>query len=936
MERTLKEGCLVQSAEEDLLQLQSYDAETSTWTAVTIPDGKLCKVDAESLALVDADGLHGWDVVIGPRTSPDLCAAQVANSLADRGYAHYHTIFPTELRQSLLGVANELERSHRFDVLPVAFEEGLLGRGIGGKVCEFEATAIWNPQGSPKSPEAKFQKLGENFAVLSDALGDHLKRKLGVSIGTLSNLLLRRSFRDVREMGMLLPRVPEAIEVEAFLDRMHRSHITLLQALGPSESQVTLFPRTDGEMHSLLRMLPGDTVCFMSHEFDFELSPGSPDDLVLQMWFMEPKPEIQITQLSGNMELLEAVPAGARPPIGEPISIVGMGLRLPGCNDQPENAWQVYRNTACDGMLKIPMTRYDIDQYCLLNVDPAVCMMQGKGYFQHQGHLEGLELFDHKFFQVPVTEAEGMDPEQRFTLEQGWKALADAGVSREETFRTSHHIGVFVGQNQADWTMVPPSETWRGPTGCGSTEAVTAGRFSFVFNLKGPTQMINTACSSSLVSTHSAKCHLLFKHDPLEGAVSVGVSLNLTPHVFLGNCSTGALSVQGRSFSFDKAADGFGRAEGCSAIFMKPLPYDPDAAYAVLAGSQTGSDGRSASLTAPNGPAQSRCIKSVLDEMKLSSPEIDCFECHGTGTALGDPIEMGAFKRLYARDKRTCPVMASTSKSNIGHCEAGAGLAGFTKCVEMVMHAEACPNIHLREMNPNMDVEGFPVRMLTEGVWLPSDASYVGVSSFGVSGTNGHCMAYGTNVLSTRGRRLQNTEWVMRRKVREAAPRILQLGESWRDWEVLGRPSPVHNVEAQYQVLLDQKGTAMWHEVEDPPIHPSAGPFLLQGSFNDWGMDELFASSTVEGLFVGEILLGDAGEEVFQIIADYDPDKVFFPDCDRCTGKLSKILGPCPSPSQERAWLVRGTAGTCYTVELFLSEAFSSVSWYPSARGCTL
>ncbi|CAE7705677.1 ppsA [Symbiodinium sp. CCMP2592] len=241
-------------------------------------------------------------------------------------------------------------------------------------------------------------------------------------------------------------------------------------------------------------------------------------------------------------------------------------------------------------------------------------------------------------------------------------------------------------------------------------------------------------------ATHTGKVHLKYKDfDPLDGAICCGTQLAYGPFGFVGCCSGGMLSFKGRCFTYDVSADGYLRGEGVSSIFLELKEFGREV-FTLMPASQANQDGRSASITAPNGPSQERCIRACFREAKYQPAEVDCFETHGTGTALGDPIEVGAFKRIYAQSQRAHPLMVTSSKTNLGHLEGGAGMAGFIKCILQVMRCEASPNIHLRERNPHLDVEGFPTQFLSEGLVTHYNTAVTGVSSFGFGGTNAHAM----------------------------------------------------------------------------------------------------------------------------------------------------------------------------------------------------
>ncbi|CAJ1380076.1 unnamed protein product [Effrenium voratum] len=251
-------------------------------------------------------------------------------------------------------------------------------------------------------------------------------------------------------------------------------------------------------------------------------------------------------------------------------------------------------------------------------------------------------------------------------------------------------------------------------------------------------------------ATHTGKLYLKYKDfDPLEGSICCGTQLAYSPYGFVGCCGGGMLSFLGRCFTYDKTADGYLRGEGVAGIFLELQEYSKEA-FAAMPASQANQDGKSASITAPNGPSQEKCIKACFREAKYLPSEVDCFETHGTGTALGDPIEVGAFRRIYVQSPRVQPLLVTSSKTNLGHLEGCAGMAGFIKCALQVMRCECSPNIHLRERNPHLETEGFPAQFVSEGMVTQYNSCVSGVSSFGFGGTNAHAMAFGQNICTSR------------------------------------------------------------------------------------------------------------------------------------------------------------------------------------------
>jgi len=437
---------------------------------------------------------------------------------------------------------------------------------------------------------------------------------------------------------------------------------------------------------------------------------------------------------------------------------------------------------------------------------------------------------------------------------------------------------------------------------------------------------IDTACSSSLVCTHVSKLHLrMVGGEPMVASIVNGLNIMLYQGPFVGCCGAGMLSHEGRSFTYNATADGYARGELSGAAGFQLVSWTKDqGVICCLAGSQANQDGRSASMTAPNGPAQEKCIQSTLKESGLTPTEIDCFECHGTGTSLGDPIEVGSFRRVMSSTERFRSLPLTSSKSNIAHGEGGAGFAGFFKCCLQVSHCEAATNVHLRVLNPHLDTVGFPCIFLQDTIYLQEDCSYTGVSSFGFGGTNAHGEAWGKNIYTSRGTMKQNPKSAFQKKLARApVAEITMNGDNIDDWETTGidpRCAPGD----KWTIEIDDEGVATWEKVEDE-VPDFGDEFFIQGSHNSWAPDAMERHESIPGLWTGEITVDSTGTAEFQIIADGDSEKVYHP-----SGKTSSKAAPVQGPEtagKETAWVIRGEPYSSFKVEFFVGDLSRSVIW---------
>ncbi|MBI4788809.1 MAG: SDR family NAD(P)-dependent oxidoreductase [Chloroflexi bacterium] len=439
-----------------------------------------------------------------------------------------------------------------------------------------------------------------------------------------------------------------------------------------------------------------------------------------------------IQDLRGRLEAVERASS-------EPIAIIGMGCRFPGGADTPELFWELLRN-GVDAAGDIPNSRWDVNAYYDPNPDAA-----GKIYARAGSFVEGIEQFDPRFFGITPLEAASIDPQQRLLLEVAWEALEYAGVAAERLreSRTGVFIGAFLDDYSALRMYADAPDQIEPYRFLSSLRGIIAGRLAFTLGLQGPTMQVDTACSSSLLATHLA-CQSL-RNRECNLALAGGVYLILAPHTIIGLCRTHALSPDGRCKTFDAQADGFGLGEGCGVVVLKRLAdalEDGDRILALIRGSAVNHDGASNGITAPNGLAQEAMLRQALKNASVTGDQIQYVETHGTGTPLGDPIEVMALANVLAQN-RTTPLALGSVKTNIGHTSATAGVAALMKTVLSLQHREIPPTLHLTQLNPHIPWQSLPLVVPTELTpWRArgdSDATRLaGVSAFGMTGTNVH------------------------------------------------------------------------------------------------------------------------------------------------------------------------------------------------------
>lgn len=418
------------------------------------------------------------------------------------------------------------------------------------------------------------------------------------------------------------------------------------------------------------------------------------------------------------------------------IAIIGMSCRFPGAGSI-ESYWKLL-SKGVDAISEVPPSRWNIDAYYDSNNG-----IKGKMNTRWGGFLEDVEGFDSSFFGISPREADSMDPQQRLLLEVSWEALEDAALSPSRL--AGSRTGVFFGMSNNDYSRLQFSNIadLDAYSGLGNAFSINANRLSYLLDLRGPSCIVDTACSSSLVTVHLA-CQSL-RRGECELAVTGGVNLILSPEGTIIFSKAGMMAPDGRCKTFDEAANGYVRSEGCGVIVLKSLSdavNDGDNIQAIIRGSAVNQDGRSNGLTAPNGIAQQDVIRKALKDADIAPNQISYVETHGTGTSLGDPIEVNSLVEVLKQNRspnQTCFI--GSVKTNIGHLESAAGIAGLIKGILCLKHKEIPRNLHFKQLNQHINIKDTPFSIpVKHEKWpLPVEGARIfGISSFGFGGTNAH------------------------------------------------------------------------------------------------------------------------------------------------------------------------------------------------------
>ncbi|MBV8587066.1 MAG: type I polyketide synthase, partial [Verrucomicrobia bacterium] len=588
------------------------------------------------------------------------------------------------------------------------------------------------------------------------------------------------------------------------------------------------------------------------------------------------------------IEELQAELAAAKKQKHEPIAIVGIGCRIPGGVNGPEQFWQLLRDGR-SGIREIPKDRWDTETRYDPNPDTP-----GKIATRFGAFLDQVDQFEPQFFEIAPREALTMDPQQRLLLEVAWEALEHAGQSPGALANTK--TGVYVGVCSNDYSQLlleagdPALLDMYYASGI--AHSIASGRLSYTLGLQGPSISVDTACSSSLVAIHLACQGLRNKECRL--ALAGGVNVILSPEVFSALSRARMLAPDGKCKTFDAAADGFVRGEGCGVVVLKRLSdalADGDRIMAVIRGSAVNQDGPSSGLTAPNGPSQESVLRDALENGQVNPTDVSYIEAHGTGTSLGDPIEVQALGAVFGAGRDPAkPLLIGSLKTNVGHLEAAAGVSGLIKVVLSLQHQEIPQHLNFRNPSPHIPWDRLPVRVTSEReYWNPLNGTRIaGVSSFGFSGTNAHVLlqeapsAIQGSASTTRPLHLLTISARTEPALRTLTEKYAQCVEDANQQDLAGlchtaNAGRSHFAHRLAVVSVDSKETAEKLRVS---LLDSASPAVVRGSWD--GIDR----PKIAFLFTGQ-----GSQYVGMGRQLYETSPTFARALDRCEAVLRPCLG---------------------------------------------
>nr|AQS99271.1 type I polyketide synthase [Gambierdiscus excentricus] len=883
-------------------QIVDWDGE-SQYVVVTF-DGAAVLVDRDKVKvyepLLPEEG--GFDLVF-PASDASREAFQV--ELIDVLLKQHYCVLQMTSQPSerLLAAQEAAERGKWVRMVP-EFESEYMGLAPGGKKVS------WSDGDEDLAVKEGLGAAGSALIQLSLAIIPFTP-SFGFSGFGRSNTMLHMASQPDEENYLVSiarteSKVVDSKEIQDHLAFVHRRKFCMIYFVHGSGGSLTLIPRGAVGEKVKLECKENHIVVFRNDFFEFSfVGSGEPNQLALQAWVMREALEGELGMESDairpdakTFDELEQIPKGPDYATSdEAVDVMSLGLRIPGQSWFPEGYWGMLA-TACDAIVLVPQMRWDLDVYYSAEQSP------GKGYIKHFGMMDTTQMstFDNEFFGMTPTEAANSDPPARNIMEVGYEALYRACWNKEKL----RGIEMVVSYGYADSEFSNLAlrgghhgilETTRSDLAC----ATCAARMHYVFGMRGPCSTTETACSSSLSATALMHAWMRpelpeFKQAAFRKQIKFGLASgsngHFDPFYTISLCGASMLTHGGRCFTFDQSADGFVRGEGCAVMHYK-VSYGEDLSrLAMLCGTCMNQDGRSASLTAPHGPSQQECIRHSLREAQISSLDIQIQELHGTGTALGDPIEVGALRATMMTHLgivREHPLVKTSSKSNIGHTEMCAGILGIMKCVLMGMQCSSAPNIHLRLLNPHIDSNAYPVYFSSEFVDQGRDTGYHGVSSFGFGGSNARGDIWARAMAGPRNTNPGKPSWDLTFR------RILKTADLFSASVVKpGRASPL--AVENWQDLTGDFLTG------DP--FEGSNAFYFQCTYDGYTSMERMHYLEDKGGHVYAFCMGDALIEQFQIVCNRFEDAVVFP-VTKMADENAIVLGPGEAPEGFR-WAIDG------------------------------
>jgi polyketide synthase-associated protein len=862
-------------------------------------------------------------------------ALSISGCLAEKGFCLVQHFQMREVRAEASSLAS---RRYDYQCLAPEFADAYLGRD------SHDMKVAWLREDDPADPISdSVNRCDRDLTHLGYLAAASVSQVLGTGLWGRSAGLLRVSHASEHEkLWMTQPLSITQSEVEdgdvaRYIQFCQRRRFLLISFIECEGGDILLVPEwnVDGEGGILLPLSPNKVLIIDLDIWGYHYRPTG-KSMAIQSWLLGQSPTalggLSFSGFDDDDLLEERAWSGPAKPEGRRTRAMALNCRLPGSVDDDFAEFRSMVNGGTDGVtgFKEIGIRFDWEPY--YTTDKTQAMNSSMTYTRHAAFKDQSYVTDFDKELCQIGEGPLTNPSHNIVIESCFMTLTKAGYTRKTM--SGKPIGLYIGDNGGcgDWqyNTFGPGVTHPAATierfNLASQESVVlttynstmAARPLYLFNLTGVGRAIDTACSASLSATATMQSDMCNNSATKRYQEGISMGVNTLTHVapFLGFCAQGMLSMKGRSFTYDGNGDGYSRGEGSCAFFWRRSAEgdkamedrDHDLSYCTLLGVLANCDGRSASITAPNGPSQSELIRNSMRQAGLSANDVSATECHGTGTPLGDPIEVGALKVVW-RDRTSGPIVLTSKKSNFCHTEANAGLAGLTSVVMMLYSCTGVPALHLRELNPNLDVAGYPVGFLSESYDFQTTNGSVGCSSFGVGGTNARADVWHNaraGYLSERKRNPFKAHYVQK-----TCP--ICLGPMC--W-ICGAAIPTNAPYGKHQCSLIREGFEEYGHcslcyqgnyvfgelIEDKRPKRRYDKIYAIGSWDGYSsMSEMEAID--DGLYSCVVPIAETGCEQFYISLGIDGSRgYFYPVTDFATS-TARVQGPSPD-TRGRQWLL--------------------------------
>jgi polyketide synthase-associated protein len=906
-------GSAVQTSAGKIGQLVKISGDNQAGD-VLLTDGTTA--DAVALSGLKSPENPGFDILVGQMLNMDVLADEAAKCLFSKGYCVLQVCDGSSCDEAVAFMRGLGDESH-LTRLPEEVEEGYLGLGAKGKVAWFEDDLP--VEASLKAADDFMTTLA--YAMLpysSDAVGGVAEQR------TAALLSLSLTNADVSEYPS--PFADDKV-LGTYLNTFNRGLLKAVHFMGPATVSVLLASKEDEDSlpdppsSVAIEAGPGTILLFRPKSIDMKVAPSS-EYLSMTVTFMEAE---KTPQIVGRWDAADSLNTMSKKypsrPGKECCSIVNTSTRLGAQMDDPD-----FYNAALSGgidcAVEFSKARFDWEDYYCADVETAqpwqICT-------RHMSYIEGIDGFDNKYFNIPTNEAAGMDPMQRVTLETGAMNMYQLGITKKFADRNPHHGGCCVGLDKDDWqATVRSEEVLRQLYASPQVQAIISNRFSFTFNLKGPNFVGDTACSASLACCHFAKLMMTDrKYDMLNFFICLGLHQCLQIGIWVGAHMGHMFSTVARCQTFNETADGYMRGDGCSGLAFK-WETPAEEKDVKWRGSMVGQNGRSATLTAPNGVAQEDVIWRAIREAQIEPCDSVAWSCHGTGTSLGDPIEVGSMRKVQVKTERYNQLIVNTNKTNTGHLEGGAAMTSLVAAYLQVRQSKSNPVCHFAVLNPHLEGTDFTGYINGEVSNTNQLQSHMHISSFGFGGTNCHAVLFGENIKVG----ADSSKMFMKRLALMAPPTVKPAGKDASDWTTDGLEYVANDGDTYSVTILKDDATdqPVKYVLEQEALGPDfdAAAVSYDIVFND-GEQMTMQPGEVPGQQTTILEVPATGLIEFNFVKTMEEELVLAPATDRCRRKTTPISGPAEGLVNK--WLIAAPPDTWMRVDLFTSRGVTAVTW---------